>query len=86
MVNLADILRMIAAKADDDTIVKPFRPEPKIKPARRRPSIRNKSHRKNYQRDYKREQQENGGGYHKVPDKVQEWRQEQRKQLESQEL
>lgn len=86
MVNLADIIRMIAAKADDDTITMPFRPEPESKPARRQPSFQNKSQHKNYQRDYKRKQKENGGGYQKVPDKVKEWRREQRKTLKDKEL
>jgi len=82
MINLADVLRMIAAKSDSPEIIKKFRAAPGVKPARRRPSFQNKSNRSDYQRDYKRQRQEEGGGYKKVPDKVKQWRRDQHKTLE----
>lgn len=81
LIHLADVLRLIAVKADDSEVVKKFRPEPGIKPARRKPSFQSKSNQSHYQRDYKREQQEQGKGYQKVPDEVKKWRREQRKKL-----
>jgi len=77
---VAHFSHAVQAAAEGDVIVK-FRPEPKIKPKRRRPGFQNKTQDPHYQRDYKRDDSYRDRGYQKIPDKMKKWRAEQRRRL-----
>lgn len=77
-ISFAQYLRHLATLPEGE-VVKKFRPEPRVKPPRRRPSMMNKTDDAHYMRNYMREYQQEGKGYQKVPEKVKEWRREQRK-------
>jgi hypothetical protein len=63
-------------------VTKKYHATPEIKPPRRKPSVKNKSNRsdymKNYMDDYRKEQ---GKDYQKAPDSIKKQRLEQRKRL-----
>ena len=85
MISLADLIRTIAAAADYEITTKVLE-SPGIKPPRRQPSFQNESSHSDYQKNYKRNEQEQGGGYKKVPQQVQEWRRKKRKKLKTNKL
>jgi hypothetical protein len=76
---LSEYIRLLVAALPEGEIVKKFHLEPKIKPPRRRPSLKNKTDDAHYMRDYMKEYQQEGKGYQKIPERVKEWRREQRK-------
>jgi hypothetical protein len=66
---------------DGGDIRKKFYTEPKIKPPRRNPSTMNKSDAPGYMKDYMKEYRGDGKDYQKMPDKVKQYRREQRKKF-----
>ena len=76
-------IRDIVALLPEGEVTFKFREQPKIKPPRRRPSIKNKSQRSDYMKEYMHEYRgEKGKDYQKMPDKVKKWRRRQRKQMD----
>lgn len=75
---LAGFIRQIFAELSGD-VVKKYRPTPKIKPPRRKPSVTNKTDRSDYMKDYIKKYREEGKDYQKVPDKIKEFRKKHRK-------
>lgn len=83
--SLSNLLRFIVADLSEPAqgeIVTKYREAPKHKPPRRRPSVKNKSNRTDYMKLYMKKYREDGNDYQKVPEKVKEWRREQKKKLE----
>jgi hypothetical protein len=76
------ILEIVSFLDPEGEVVKKFNPTPKIKPKRRRPSFKNKSNRSDYFQQYMKEYRENGNDYQKIPDKIKEYRRNQKKDLE----
>jgi hypothetical protein len=82
MDTLHDRIRNIVALLPEGEVTIKFREQPKIKPPRRRPSIKNKSQRSDYMKEYMHEyREEKGKDYQKMPDKVKKWRRRKRKAL-----
>jgi hypothetical protein len=71
----------IAMDIPEGDITKKYYVEPKSKPPRRNPSVDNKSNRSDYSKNYMKDYREQGKDYQKVPDKVKEYRRNQRKKF-----
>lgn len=81
MNTISNYLRSIISRlpAPEGDVVKKFIPSPKVKPPRRTPSLKNKSNRSDYMKLYMRDYREEGKDYQKLPEKVKEYRREQKK-------
>jgi len=79
--SIPDIIREMV-EASTGEVVKKFKAAPLIKPPRRKPSLKNKSERddymKNYMQDYRGEK---GKDYQKTPDAIKELRRKQKESL-----
>lgn len=64
-----------------EEVIKKFIKIPKIKPPRRKPSIKNKSHRTDYSKNYMHEYRQEGKDYQKKPDNAKELRKKQKESL-----
>jgi hypothetical protein len=86
MLSLAKHLKNIVSflPSDEGEIKKKIYPEPKIKPPRRNPSIRNKSDASGYMKEYMQEYRGEGKNLQKTPDKIKQYRRQQRKKLKEQ--
>jgi hypothetical protein len=76
------IIGIVSSIVPEGDIVKKFNPVPKVKPKRRKPSFENKSNRSDYSQKYMEDYRDEGKDYQRVPDKVKEYRREQKKRLE----
>jgi hypothetical protein len=76
--SLRDLASVISSEGD---VKKIFRPTPKVKPPRRKPSIQNITQQEGYSTKKVKEFREEGGDYQKMPDAVKKLRREQRKKL-----
>jgi hypothetical protein len=79
---LSDLLRDVAAFLADGEIKTKYRPNPKIKPPRRKSPVKNKSNRKDYSTKYMQEYRgEKGKDYQKKPKNLKDLRRKQKKCL-----
>ena len=80
--SIADTIRdIVVATLPDGEVKVKFRAKPKIKPPRRKSPIQNESNKPEYMRDYMKDRRQDGEDYQKVPDKVKEFRRNQKKKL-----
>jgi len=79
---ISEPLRKISDILPEGDVVKKFHKKPEIKPPRRKPSVKNKSNREDYMKNYIKEYREDGKDYQKIPDNVKKLRREQKKNLE----
>ena len=82
---ISDALRDVSAFLDpaEVEIKTKYRPNPKVKPPRRRSPVKNKSNRTDYSKKYMREYREDGKDYQKKPENLKKLRRDQKKRLES---
>ena len=83
ILSISDAIRGLIATLPDPEVVKKYKPNPKIKPPRRRPSVKNKTDQSDYMKNYMQDYRGEGKDYQKVPDKVKEMRRELKKKLQS---
>jgi len=79
ILSISEKLRDLAATGPGGEIVKKFLKQPKIKPPRRQPSVKNKSDRSDYMKEFMTEYREEGKDYQKKPEKLKKFRREQKK-------
>ena len=81
--NVSDLILELASVIDPEgDVVKKFKPAPKVKPKRRRPSIQNESERSDYSQKYMQKYRDEGKDYQKVPKVIKDYRRKQKKRLE----
>ena len=80
--SVSQSLKILAGRIPSEGEVKKiFRPQPEIKPPRRKPSTQNVTQRDNYYTQKVKEFREEGGDYQRSPDSVKKFRREQRKKF-----
>ena len=79
-------IRRIAMETPDGDVTKKFRAQPKVKPARRKPSVQNESSREDYMKEYMKDYRGEGKDYQKLSPKIKELRKKQKQEKKEKEM